>query len=108
MLTKILAGALALALIAAAVMFGLWKAEEADHEATKRAHAEQVADAEKRVRGEVTEARDADVASLTRERDLALARARAAEATRGAVARGEDGPVAMSLESAVESRRTGR
>lgn len=108
MLTKVLAGALALALIAAAVMFGLWKMETADHEATKRAHAEQVADAEKRVRGEVTEARDADVASLTRERDLALARARAAEATRGVVNRRDDGPVAMTLESAVESRRTGR
>lgn len=108
MLTKILAGALALALVAAAVMFGLWKAEEAAHESTKRVHAEQVASVEKRVRGEVTAAREADVSALGRERDAALARARAAEAARGAVARGGDGPVAMSLESAVESRRAGK
>lgn len=95
---------LALATTAATAGF-LWAREGWAHAETREVHAKQVADAEKRVRGEVTAARDADVASLTRERDLALARARAAEATRGAVTRGEDGPVAMSLESAVESRR---
>lgn len=95
----------AILVVIAAVMGGLWQFERADHQADLRYAAEQVAYTEKKVRAEVTAAREADVLAIGRERDLALARARAAEAARGAVARGEDGPVARSLESAVESRR---
>lgn len=68
--------------VAAAVFFGLWKMEAASHEATKRHQAEVIADAQKRVREEVTKARDADVAAIGRERDAALARVRDLETTK--------------------------
>lgn len=48
MLTKILLGALAVAVVVAAIMFGLWQMEAADHEATKRAAAEDAARANDR------------------------------------------------------------